>query len=205
MLCGWVTIVSRTMPDTALFPAMIKLSRRRCVVVGAGKVAAAKIKGLLSCGAQVTVISPEAGSSIRSQARQGKLVWRKKSFSPRDIAGAFLVIAATDSTAVNAAVFRSCQARRVLCNSVDDPAHCDFFYPAVVRRGPLQIAISTSGRSPALAARLRRELARQFGPEWSGLVESVGERRREILKTTSGVQKDELLRRIALSGSPKPR
>jgi len=193
------------MPDTALFPAMIKLSRRRCVVVGAGKVAAAKIKGLLSCGAQVTVISPEAGSSIRSQARQGKLVWRKKSFSPRDIAGAFLVIAATDSTAVNAAVFRSCQARRVLCNSVDDPAHCDFFYPAVVRRGPLQIAISTSGRSPALAARLRRELARQFGPEWSGLVESVGERRREILKTTSGVQKDELLRRIALSGSPKPR
>jgi len=193
------------MSDKSLFPAMIKLSRRRCVVVGAGKVAAAKIKGLLACGAQVTVVSPEAGSSIRSQAGKGKLIWRRKSFSPRDIAGAFLVIAATDSPAVNAAVFRSCQTRRVLCNSVDDPAHCDFFYPAVVRRGPLQIAISTSGRSPALAARLRRELARQFGPEWSGFVESVGKRRKEILKTTSGAQKNELLRRIATLGSSGPK
>jgi len=189
------------MSDKSLFPAMIKLNQRGCVVVGAGKVAAAKTKSLLTCGAQVTVISPQAGSSIRSQAGQGKLVWRKKSFSPRDVAGAFLVIAATDSPAVNAAVFRSCQARRVLCNSVDDPAHCDFFYPAIVRRGPLQIAISTSGRSPALAARLRKELARQFGPGWSGRVKSLGKRRKEILKTTSGAQKSKLLKRIALPGS----
>ena len=193
------------MSDKNLFPAMLKLSRRRCVVVGAGKVAAAKIKGLLACGAQVTVISPEAGSSIRSQAGHGKLAWRKKSFSPRDIAGAFLVIAATDSPAVNATVFGSCQARRVLCNSVDDPEHCDFFYPAVVRRGPLQIAISTSGRSPALAARLRRELARQFGPEWRGFVERTGKWRREILETTSGARKSELLKRITLPGSPRLR
>lgn len=163
---------------------IVKLTGRKCVVVGAGKVAAAKIRGLLTCGARVIVVSPCADKRIRAKAAAGKLVWQRKSFSPRDLAGAFLAIAATDSPAINAQVFRLCHARNILCNSVDDPAHCDFYYPAVVRRGPLLIAISTSGNSPALAARLRRELARQFGPEWSAFVKQVGKRRQEILKTT---------------------
>ena len=184
---------------------MVKLDGRRCVVVGAGRVAATKIRGLLACGARVTVVSPEAGSLVRTQASKGTLVWRRKSFSPGDLKGALLAIAATDSSAVNAAVFRSCQTRKLLCNSVDDPAHCDFFYPAVVRRGPLQIAVSTSGRSPGLAARLRRHLAHQFGPEWSDFVESLGRQREEILKTASDLQKRILLRRIALSASKKTR
>jgi len=183
---------------------MVKLGGRQCVVVGGGKVAAAKVKGLLACGARVTVVSPEAGSLVRTQASKGALVWRKKSFSPGDLKGAFLAIAATDSPATNAAVFRSCKTRKVLCNSVDDPAHCDFFYPAVVRRGPLQIAVSTSGRSPGLAARLRKDLARQFGPEWRELVERLGRQREEILKTSSGTQKGLLLRGIAISASTKP-
>jgi siroheme synthase-like protein len=176
---------------------MTNLAGRKCVVIGAGKVAAAKAEGLLSCGARVTVISPRAANRIRAWAEAEKLVWRQRRFSPRDLEGAFLAIAATDSPAANEAVFRSCQARKVLCNSVDDPAHCDFFCPAVVKRGPLQIAISTSGRSPALAARLRKELARQFGPEWSVFVEQVGKRRRQIMRTTPSAQRKRLLKEIA--------
>jgi len=176
---------------------MTKLAGRKCVVIGAGRVAAVKAEGLLSCGARVTVISPRAVSRIRAWSDAGKLVWRRRRFSPRDLEGAFLAIAATDSPSANEAVFRSCQARKVLCNSVDDPAHCDFFCPAVVRRGPLQIAISTGGRSPALAARLRKELARQFGPEWSVFVEQVGKRRRQIMRTVPSAQRKRLLKEIA--------
>ena len=185
-------------PYTALFPMMVKLDGRKCVVVGAGMIAAAKIKGLLRSGARVTVISPKADKKIRAKADAGELLWRRRTFSPRDLAGAFMAIAATDSPAINAAVFRACRARHILCNSVDDPAHCDFFYPAVVRREPLLIAISTSGCSPALAARLRRELARQFGPEWSAFVKQVAKRRQEILKTPPSAERKKLLKQITM-------
>jgi siroheme synthase-like protein len=161
---------------------MVKLVGRKCLVVGAGKIAADKIEGLLIHGAQVEVVSPRAVRRIQQQARTGKILWQRRRFSPRDVDRALLVVAATDSSVINEAVFRACKARGVLCNAVDDPEHCDFFYPAVVRRGPLQIAISTNGQSPALAARLRRELEKQFGPEWSGWVEHVGRMRRKTLR-----------------------
>jgi len=181
---------------------MLKLGGRRCLVIGAGKVATAKVRGLLAGGAQVTVVSPAAQRSIRTWAAQRKLIWRRKTFSPRDLTGAFLAIAATDSNEINELVFRSCRARQILCNVVDDPDRCDFFYPAVVRRGPLQIAISTSGRSPALAAHLRKELARQFGPDWSGYVKRLGERRERILRTAPSAERKTLLKQIAVpSGS----
>jgi len=160
---------------------MVNLHRRRCLVVGAGKVAADKISGLLAYGAAVEVVSPRAIASIERLARDGKLVWHCRKFSPQDVSGACLVISATNSRAVNRAVFRACKAQGVLCNAVDDPPNCDFFYPAVVRRGSLQIAISTNGSSPALAARLRRELEQQFGPEWEAWVEHVGRIRRRLL------------------------
>ncbi len=166
----------------AFFPMLVNLTGRKCLVVGAGKVAAAKIEGLLLCGADVVVVSPRAVAAIQRLARNGRLVWRRKAFSQRDVQGKFLAIAATDSDKTNAAVFRVCTARGVMCNSVDDPEHCDFIYPAVARRGALQIAISTGGRSPALAARLRRELEQQFGPEWSAWVEDLGRRRDELLR-----------------------
>lgn len=143
--------------------------------------ATAKAATLLRHQARVVVVGPQATRQIRQQARQGKLVWRRRAFRARDVDGAFLAVAATDSAATNEAVFRACQARGVLCNVVDDPGHCDFFYPAVMRRGPLQVTISTDGRSPALAARLRREFERQFGPEWGPWVEHTGALRREIL------------------------
>jgi precorrin-2 dehydrogenase len=167
--------------DVSLFPILLKLKGRKCVVVGAGKIAAAKAGGLLRSDARVVVIGPRAGDWIRSQAQAGKVIWRRRRFVAADVDRAFLVIAATDSSAVNDAVFRACTARGVLCNVVDDPERCDFYYPAIVRRGPLQIAISTGGRSPALARRLRIELARQFAPEYGAWVEHVGKIRREIL------------------------
>jgi len=165
-----------------VFPIMVRLQGRKCLVVGAGRVAAAKAAGLLSHGAEVVVVAPKAVAWIREKARSGKLVWRSRAFLSRDVRGAFLVVAATDSAASNGAVFRACRARRVLCNVVDDPERCDFFYPAVVRRGPLQIAISTSGNSPALAARLRKELERQFPPEWGPFVEHIGKLRKQFLR-----------------------
>ena len=163
------------------FPMLVRLTGRKCLVVGAGKIAADKVAGLLIHGAQVEVVSPRAIRRIQELEKKGKIVWRHRKFSLRDLDGAFLVVAATNSSMINQTVFRACKARDVLCNAVDDPLHCDFFYPAVVRRGPLQIAISTNGHSPALAARLRRELEQQFGPEWSDWVEHVGKLRREIL------------------------
>jgi len=189
-----------------LFPMMLKLAGRKCVVIGAGKVAAAKIEGLLACDASVVVIGPKAVRRVRVWAHAGKLIWRPRRFSARDLRGAFLAIAATDSPSTNESVFRSCRDHKVLCNSVDDPAHCDFFYPAVVRRGPLQIAISTSGCSPALAARLRRELGRQFGPKWSAFVEQIGKKRQEILQSAPSAQRSKHLKEVAIPDFvPQPR
>lgn len=170
------------------FPMLVRLIGRKCLVVGAGEIAAEKIAGLLIHGALVEVVSPRAVERIQKLVRLGKIVWRRRQFSPRDLDGAFLAVAATNSAIVNQSVFRACHARGVLCNAVDDPVHCDFFYPAVVRRGPLQIAISTNGESPALAARLRRELETQFGPEWSDWVEHVGKLRRKILAKRMSAQ-----------------
>jgi precorrin-2 dehydrogenase/sirohydrochlorin ferrochelatase len=163
------------------FPMLVNLQGRKCLVAGAGKVAEAKIAGLLRCGARVQVVSPRATARIQSLAAAGAIVWRRQRFSPRDVEGAFLAVAATRSSQINGAVFRACAARGILCNAVDDPRHCDFFYPAVVRRGPLQIAISTGGCSPALASRLRRELERRYGPEWVPWVKELGRRRNRLL------------------------
>jgi precorrin-2 dehydrogenase/sirohydrochlorin ferrochelatase len=167
--------------EKPLFPIFLKLERRKCVVIGAGKIAEGKAAGLLCSQARVVVIAPQATRWIESQARAGKLQWQQREFKAADVRGAFLVVAATNSGAINRSVFRACKKLRVLCNAVDDPPHCDFFYPAVVRRGPLQIAISTGGRSPALAHRLRTELEQQFGPEYALWVEQVGKMREEIL------------------------
>jgi precorrin-2 dehydrogenase/sirohydrochlorin ferrochelatase len=172
--------------DASLFPVLLKLKGKKCVVAGAGKIAAAKAAGLLRSGARVVVIGPQAADWIRSQAQAGRLVWRRRRFVAADVDHTFLAIAATSSNAANEAVFRACVERGVLCNVVDDPERCDFYYPAIVRRGPLQIAISTGGRSPALARRLRIELARQFGPEYGAWVEHVGKIRREILSQDLG-------------------
>jgi len=181
------------------FPIMLRLEGRTCVVVGAGRIAAAKAAGLLHHGAHVVVVAPKAVGWVRGHARSGKLAWHCRAFSARDVRGAFLVVAATNSAAVNGAVFRACRSRGVLCNVVDDPEHCDFFYPSVVRRGPLQIAISTDGNSPALAARLRQEMERQFGPEWKSFVEHIGKLRQQF-RTAGMPLKKQREQLVELSG-----
>ena len=182
----------------AFFPMFVNLQEKQCLVVGAGSVAAAKIAGLLLYGAHVKVVSPRAVPQIRALAKAGALVWRQRFFSSRDVNGAFLAVAATNSTKINSAVFRACTARGILCNSADDPERCNFIYPAVVRRGPLQIAISTAGQSPALAARLRRELEEQFIPEWSEWVKRLGALRHDLLdKKMSSAARTKRLKQIA--------
>src|SRR5713226_5786271 len=123
-----------------MFPMFLKLEGRRCLVVGAGTVAEGKIRGLLEAGASVQVVAPEAVLQIQKWAWDGAVGWSPRGFQPHDLDGAFLVITATASPEVNAQVFHEARERKVLCNSVDDPEHCDFYYPAVVNRGDLQIA-----------------------------------------------------------------
>ncbi len=183
--------------DTVLFPIFLKLAGKKCVIVGGGAIGQGKAVGLLHSGARVIVIAPRVRPTIREFAATGTLTWKKGTFHPSDLRGAFLAVAATDSAVQNREISRHCQRLGVLCNAVDDPEHCDFFYPAVVRRGALQIAISTDGRSPALAKRLRAELEQQFGPEYAAWVEEVGEQRRKIMsKKLSAARRTKLLERI---------
>lgn len=146
----------------SLFPLFLKLEGQKCVVVGGGKIAESKLDLLLGAGASVRVVAPEATERIRELDRQGCLHWDPFCFAAKDLDGALLAVAATGSTAVNDQVFRAATDRGVLCNAVDDPGHCHFYYPAVVQRGDLQIAISTAGKSPALAQRIRIELEQRF-------------------------------------------
>jgi precorrin-2 dehydrogenase/sirohydrochlorin ferrochelatase len=154
------------------------LEGKTCLVVGAGAVGQEKIQGLLASGACVRVIAPEATPLIQRLARAKKVEWRARRFQVRDLKGSFLVIAATSVTELNETIWRAAQRNGVLCNVVDDPPHCDFFYPAVVRRGALQIAVSTGGRSPALAQQVRKDIERHFGPEYSEWVGELGRARR---------------------------
>src|SRR5438874_9841733 len=181
-----------------MFPIFLKLEGRRCLVVGAGKVAEGKIRGLLDAGASVEVVAPFAVPQIQQWFGQGVLSWQQRVFEPRDLDHASIVIAATPSHEVNTQVFEEAQLRNVLCNSVDDPENCDFYYPAVVNRGDLQIAISTNGRSPALAQRLRRELEEQFGPEYEEWVAELGKAREKLTADKLPVEpRRELLHALA--------
>ncbi len=163
-----------------MFPMFIKLEGRRCLVIGAGTIAEGKIRGLLDAGASVQVVAPHAVLQIQKWAWEGTIGWNARGFQSHDLDGAFLVVTATSSPEVNAQVFKEAREKKVLCNSVDDPENCDFYYPAVVKRGDLQIAISTNGRSPALAQRLRQELEEQFGPEYEAWIKELGEARDQL-------------------------
>ncbi|MEE8625890.1 MAG: bifunctional precorrin-2 dehydrogenase/sirohydrochlorin ferrochelatase [Acidiferrobacterales bacterium] len=182
----------------SLFPLFVKLDGRPCLVVGAGPVGEAKITSLLRAGANVRVVAPGATRTVRAWARAGKISWEARGFDPADLDGAFLVVAATSSADLHERVFREAKRRGVLCNVVDDPERCDFYYPAVVQRGPLQIAISTGGLSPALAQRLRRELEQQFGPEYEAWVEQLGQARQELFtRVMDPERRRRLLHRLA--------
>jgi siroheme synthase-like protein len=164
----------------SMFPIFLKLEGRRALVVGAGTVAEGKIRGLLHAGASVEVVAPSAVPQIQEWFGQGVLSWKPRAFEPQDLDKVSIVVSATPSREVNTQIFQEARLRNVLCNSVDDPENCDFYYPAVVQRGDLQIAISTNGRSPALAQRLRQELEKQFGSEYESWVAELGEVRNQL-------------------------
>ena len=166
----------------SMLPVFLKLDGRNCLLIGAGTVALDKIGSLLSTGVKLRVIAPQARVEVRELAREGKLEWIERGFEPSDLDGNFLVIAATNDQRVNAAVYQGCVARNIPCNSVDDIPNCDFFFGSVVARGDLQIAISTSGESPAVAQRLRREIDEQLPNDLGPWLEQLGELRREVLE-----------------------
>jgi precorrin-2 dehydrogenase / sirohydrochlorin ferrochelatase len=166
---------------TSLFPMFMKLAGKQCLVVGAGKVGEPKIGGLIDTGASIHVVAIAASGQVREWADAGKIELELRAFSAGDLDGKFLAVVATATNSLNELIYREAQRRGVLCNVVDVPEYCDFFYPAVVRRGDLQIAISTAGQSPSLAQKLRQQLELQFGAGYAEWVEQLGETRRLIL------------------------
>ncbi len=171
-----------------LYPIYLKLAGQLCLVVGGGKVAERKVGSLLECGARVRLVSPAVTSQIEEWANQGKLELRQRQYQTGDLEGAFLVFAATDQEEVNRRVSEECLSRNLAVNVVDDPPRCNFFVPSVIRRGKLSIAISTSGASPALAAKIRRQLERQFGPEYEEFMEILADLRRQVLAGEADIQ-----------------
>lgn len=181
-----------------MFPIFLKLEARRCLVVGAGTIAEGKIRGLLQAGASIEVIAPRAVPQIEEWFGQGLLNWKPRNFEPSDLDHVSVVIAATPLREVNSQIFREARLRNVLCNSVDDPENCDFYYGAIVQRGDLQIAISTNGRSPALAQRLRQELEEQFGPEYEAWLHELGAARDQMFAAKLDVEtRRKLLHQLA--------
>ena len=170
------------MSDAALFPIFLKLEGKACLVVGAGPVGEGKIRGLLESGAQVHVVAPTATAQVEKWSESGTISREARPFENSDLDNVFLIVAATSSTNVNDSIYAEAQRRRILCNVVDVPDRCDFYYPSIVRRGKLQIAISTAGESPTLAQRLRKEFEQQIPDEYAPWLEEIGRQRRSLLQ-----------------------
>ena len=165
------------MLETRFYIACLRLTGRRCVVVGGGEVGLEKVEGLLACDADVTLVAPEAHPELVQLALEGSIRWQQRPYSSADLEGALIVIAATGDTDVNIRVFEDAERRAMLVNVVDVPPLCNFILPAIVRTGPLAIAISTAGASPALAKRMKREIGERFGEPYANLALLLNEAR----------------------------
>ncbi len=182
------------------YPVSLRLRGRLCVVVGGGTVATRKVELLLRCGAQVRVVAPRLARGLAELAAQGKIQAVRRRFRPEDVKGAFLLIAASNDAQTNAAAARAARAAGALVNVVDAPELCDFFVPAVADLGGVVVAISTSGKSPALARWLRERLEEQYGGALGELAEMLGEVREELRrKFPSAAKRRAVLRRIVNS------
>jgi precorrin-2 dehydrogenase / sirohydrochlorin ferrochelatase len=162
------------------YPIFLNLQGKRCLVVGGGEIASRKVQGLLEAGAVVVVVSPALTEPLLALAQQGAIQYAARSFQDNDVAGCALVIGATNQPAVNDAVGQAARQRGIWVNIVDTPVACDFIAPAIVRRGALQIAISTGGNSPTLAQRIRAQLEQTYGPEYAELLAWLGQERERI-------------------------
>ena len=175
-------------PGLGGYPVNLLVDGRRCVVVGAGRIAARKVAALLDAGATVHVVAPEVGDEIAAWRDEGRVSVSERAFVPDDLDGAWLATAATSAAAVNQAVYEAAEARRVWVNAADDPDHCSFTLMSVVRQGDLVVTIGTGGRSPALATYLKDHVAQEMGPEWAELLELLSEARERL--RASGVSSE---------------
>jgi precorrin-2 dehydrogenase/sirohydrochlorin ferrochelatase len=164
------------------YPVNLDIRGRRCLVVGGGGVGTRKVAGLRQCGATVTVVSPVLSERLQGLVQEGAVEWRERVYRSGDLEGMFLVIGATDDPELNRRIHADATARNMLCNIADRPEVCNFILPAVVRRGDLILAVSTSGRSPAFAKRLRKDLESRFGPEYALFLDLMGAIREKLLK-----------------------
>jgi precorrin-2 dehydrogenase / sirohydrochlorin ferrochelatase len=164
------------------YPVYIQLQDQPCVVIGGGKIAEGKVEGLLAAQAKVTVISPDLTPHLHGLAEDKQITYLARTYQPGDLTGAFLVICATDQTEINHQVWQEATANRQLVNVVDDTPRCNFIAPSILRKGDLTIAISTSGKAPALAVRLKERLQRELGPEYERFLELAGELREPLTR-----------------------
>ena len=194
----------RDMLDTPLYIACLRLSGRSCLVVGGGDVGLEKVEGLVACDADVTLVAPDAVDELRSLADEGSIRWERRAFEPSDLEGKFLAIAATSDTDVNISVYNEAERRAMLVNVVDVPPLCSFILPAIVRTGPLAIAISTAGASPALAKRMKREIADAYGEPYARLAVLLNEARGWAKGTLPTYQDRKVFFESIVNGDPDP-
>jgi siroheme synthase-like protein len=194
----------RDMLETPFYIACLRLTGRRCVVVGGGDVGLEKVEGLLACDGAVTLIAPEAVPQLEELAREGSIEWIRREYETGDLEATFIAIAATNHTDVNIRVYEDAERRAMLVNVVDVPPLCNFILPAIVRTGPLAIAISTAGASPALAKRIKAEIADQFGEPYARLAEILNEARGWAKSTLPTYQDRKVFFESIVNGDPDP-
>jgi precorrin-2 dehydrogenase / sirohydrochlorin ferrochelatase len=195
----------RDMLETPFYIACLKLRGRRCVVVGGGDVGLEKVEGLLACAGEVTLIAPAAEPALQEHACEGSIRWERRGYAgSADLEGVFIAIAATNDTDVNIRVYEDAERRAMLVNVVDVPPLCNFILPAIVRTGPLAIAISTAGASPALAKRMKREIAALFGEEYARLAVLLNEARGWAKGTLPTYQDRKEFFEGIVNGAPDP-
>jgi siroheme synthase-like protein len=192
------------MLETPLYIACLRLTGRRAVVVGGGPIGLEKVEGLLACDARVTLVAPEAQPELVQLALEGSIRWEQREYEPGDLDGALIAIAATDDTDLNVRVFEDAEARSMLVNVVDVPPLCNFILPAIVRTGPLAVAISTAGASPALAKRMKREIAEEFGEPYAQLAVILNEVRGWAKATLPTYQDRKQFFETIVNGEPDP-
>jgi len=194
----------RDMLDTPFYIACLKLTGRRCVVVGGGEIGLEKVEGLLACDGRVTLIAPEAEDELQRLAREGSIEWIRREYRTGDLEATFIAIAATNDTDVNIGVYEDAERRAMLVNVVDVPPLCNFILPAIVRTGPLAIAISTAGASPALAKRMKAQIAQEYGEPYARLAILLNEVRGWAKGTLPTYQDRKVFFEGIVNGEPDP-
>ncbi len=195
----------RDMLSTPFYIACLKLTGRRCLVIGGGEIGLEKVEGLLACSGDVTLIAPEAVGELEALAAEGSIAWERRDYAGADdLEGVFMAIACTDSTETNIAIYDDAERRAMLVNIVDVPPLCNFILPAIVRTGPLAIAISTAGASPALAKRMKAEVGELFGEDYARLAIMLNDARGWAKGTLPTYQDRKAFFEGIVNGEPDP-